>query len=377
MTAAREPRRVLMTTDTVGGVWTFSLELCAELTARGVEVLLAAAGAEPTPDQRRAAAALHGVQLAVSATRLEWMARPWEDVDRRGEWLLALADGFRPDVVHLNDYAHGVLPWAAPVVVVGHSCVLSWFEAVRGHAAPAEWQEYRARVRAGLRAASVVVAPTAAMLSALVRHHGPLERTRVISNGARAERFPPAQKEPLIFSAGRLWDDAKNIGALVEVAPELPWPVAVAGPASLDGRADPLPGVWSLGRLPHDALARWLGRASIYALPARYEPFGLSVLEAALAGCALVIGDIPSLREVWGDTALYVPPRDHAALAATLRLLVREERARAGLARAARARALELTARRTASAYASTYRELLDEARAHARPGRVAARKGA
>ncbi len=32
-------------------------------------------------------------------------------------------------------------------------------------------------------------------------------------------------------------------------------------------------------------------------LPARYEPFGLSVLEAALSGCALVLGDIPSLRE--------------------------------------------------------------------------------
>jgi hypothetical protein len=67
-------------------------------------------------------------------------------------------------------------------------------------------------------------------------------------------------------------------------------------------------GVHCLGELPRDALAARAGAASIYALPARYEPFGLSVLEAALSGCALVLGDIASLRETWGDAAVYVPP---------------------------------------------------------------------
>ena len=56
-----------------------------------------------------------------------------------------------------------------------------------------------------------------------------------------------------------------------------------------------------------------MGRAAIYALPARYEPFGLSILEAALSGCALVIGDIPSLREIWADAALFVPSDGHDA----------------------------------------------------------------
>ena len=63
-----------------------------------------------------------------------------------------------------------------------------------------------------------------------------------------------------------------------------------------------------LGRLSAGELADWYARAAIYALPARYEPFGLSALEAALSGCALVLGDIPSLREIWGDAALFVPP---------------------------------------------------------------------
>ena len=57
---------------------------------------------------------------------------------------------------------------------------------------------------------------------------------------------------------------------------------------------------------------------AIYASPARYEPFGLGVLEAALSSCALVLGDSPTLREPWSDAALFVPPDDHDALLTAL-----------------------------------------------------------
>ncbi len=92
-------------------------------------------------------------------------------------------------------------------------------------------------------------------------------------------------------------------------------------------------------------MAGWLGRASIFALPARYEPFGLLPLEAALSGCALVLGDIPSLREVWGDAAWFVPPDDRDALTAAIgsliaspRLLQRAGRRGAGACRCLLAR---------------------------------------
>jgi glycosyltransferase involved in cell wall biosynthesis len=373
MNDVRGPRRVLMTTDTVGGVWTFSLELCAELCGRGATVLLAACGGEPDAAQRAAAQRIAGLELCTSRAKVEWMQDPWRDVDWTGAWLLELARRFRPDLVHLNEYSHAALDWPAPVVVVGHSCVLSWFAAVRHEQAPPAWDEYGRRVRAGLAAADLVVAPTAAMLAALQRYHGPLPRTRVIMPGAQPERFRPGDKEPMIFSAGRLWDEAKNVAALVRVAAELPWPVVVAGPAAFDGHGGEvrLPGVRSLGRVSQEARARWLGRASIYALPARYEPFGLSALEAALAGCALVLGDLQSLREVWGRAAVFVPPDEPDALAAALRRLVRDRDERHALARAGRARALELGARRMGTAYLSAYRDLLGE-RAGARVRRRA-----
>jgi glycosyltransferase involved in cell wall biosynthesis len=65
-----------------------------------------------------------------------------------------------------------------------------------------------------------------------------------------------------------------------------------------------------------------LARASIYVHPARYEPFGLAILDAALAGCALVLGDIPSLRELWHDAAIFVPTEDAARLSRELTALI-------------------------------------------------------
>jgi glycosyltransferase involved in cell wall biosynthesis len=113
-----------------------------------------------------------------------------------------------------------------------------------------------------------------------------------------------------------------------------------------------------LDRLDAEALARWMGRAAIFAHPARYEPFGLAVLEAALCGCALVLGDVESLRELWDGAALFVPPGDDAALAGALRALCADERGRAVFAAAGRARALRLSAARMTEAYLALYRSL-------------------
>src|SRR3989337_4576415 len=97
-----------------------------------------------------------------------------------------------------------------------------------------------------------------------------------------------------------LWYPAKNIKALGDIAHLLPWPVCIAGDCGTSGNGlGESRSVRRLGRLSSGKISAWYARASIYALPARYEPFGLSVLEAATAGCALVLGDIPSLRANW------------------------------------------------------------------------------
>jgi glycogen(starch) synthase len=368
MTPSHLPRRILMTTDAVGGVWNYALELCRGLGRSGVEVTLASMGPRPSADQRAAVAALRNVTLHESEYRLEWMEDPWDDVRRAGEWLLELEWACAPDIVHVNGFVHGALPWRAPCLVVAHSCVLSWWEAVRREPVPARWNRYRAAVTHGLRSAGLVVAPSRAMFSALERHYG-LTRGLVIPNGRAASDFDcRAPKERVVLTVGRVWDEAKNIESLVDVAPQLDWAVHVVGDqTSPAGENWPLTGVTTLGRCAATTVAQLYARAGIYALPARYEPFGLSVLEAALAGCALVLGDVPSLREIWGPAAVYIPPHDRATLRDAINGLIRDPVHRRQLAEHARERAGYFTAERMTARYLDVYQELT------ARPARRSA----
>ena len=349
-----------MTADTVGGVWTYALELARSLEAYDVEVLLALMGPGLSDAQHEDARSIPNLNLFKSDYKLEWMPDCWSDVKRAGHWLLHLENRLRPDVIHLNGYAHAKLPWKTPTLVAGHSCVFSWWQSVHGNEPPAQWQHYKNEVTKGLRAADLVVTPSASMLSALKTHYGSISNARVIPNGRNPEYFKPGEKQPFVLSAGRLWDAAKNIDSVATVASELPWPVFIAG----DLQSLPVTTQYHwLGTLSELELRQWFARASVYALPALYEPFGYTPLEAALSGCALVLGDIESLREIWHDVAVFVDPNDVESLKTSLLNLIKDSELRANLARLARERALEFTSARMAENYFAAYSELLVDGR--------------
>lgn len=353
-------RPILMTADPIGGVWSYALELCRELGNAEIKVALATMGRPLRAKERAQVLELSSVELFESAYKLEWMAEPWEQVDAAGQWLLELQSRIQPSLVHLNGYSHGALRWNVPCLVVGHSCVYSWFEAVKGVPPGKEWDNYKHRVTTGLRGADRVTAPSRFMLAALRRHYGYFDAAEPIYNGRKAVDHPPLEKEPFVFTAGRLWDEAKNVSILSQVAPRLTWPIYAAGQSETpDGKQVHLSGLNLLGQLDSRALASWFGRASIFVLPARYEPFGLSVLEAALAGCALVLGDVPSLRELWRDSALFVSPGNAAEIAAAVMKLIDDASLRGDLSQRARSLACSYSAERMAQGYMSLYEQLL------------------
>ena len=356
--------KVLITADTVGGVWTYTVELARALREHDVEIALFTMGRLLSDEQTSQIRKLPHVSIQQSEFKLEWMENPWADVRLAGRSLLKLAAKFCPDVVHLNGYAHAALPWSVPKLVVGHSCVLSWWKAVNVDLRlDPKWSRYQEEVSRGLHAADFVVAPTKAMLSALKECYGGIDaQTAVVTNGLESTLFAPKKKQLFVFSAGRLWDPAKNMVMLKCIAPRLDWPVYAAGDcfganeSAADG-ASPA-NYHSLGFLAREEIARWLSVASIYCAPARYEPFGLSILEAALSGCALVLGDIPSLREIWDGAAVFVDPTDADAITAGVQQLVDNSVCREKCARRARLRALEFGAARMAARYVEIYRAL-------------------
>lgn len=157
-------------------VWTYTQTLVDALAPRGVRFTMAITGPAPSVACSRRLLSHPHLALVHRPYRLEWMPDADVDVARTGGWLLDLAERIRPDLVHVNGYAHAALPFGVPTLVVAHSCVCSWFTAVKEMAAPIEWSAHRSRVATGLGAA-------------------------------------PTIKAPMVLAAGRLWDEAKGLSS--------------------------------------------------------------------------------------------------------------------------------------------------------------------
>ncbi len=353
--------KLLMTADAVGGVWQYAVDLIAGVTPENVEVLLVTLGPEPSEAQRKQLSPLPQVNLVCGNYSLEWMQNPWSDVDASGEWLLKLESEFKPDLIHLNGYSHGSLPWRKPVLVAAHSCVYSWWRAVHNSAPGVEWSEYKQRVTAGLAASSIVVAPSAAMAKSVQDEYGvPAAKTKVIHNFSRVPENAGEQKDPFFLAAGRIWDPAKNLRLLDEIAPKLDWPIQVAGSdAGPEHSAGPVKAIQRLGILSRNDLTKRMQAASVFVHPALYEPFGLAVLEAARSKCCLVLSNIPSLRELWDGAAVFLDPRDPEEWTFELNDLCRDFSRRAELSKRAFKRAGRYLAATATSAYLQTYRTLV------------------
>ncbi len=354
-----------MTCDAVGGVWQYSIDLIAGLARHGVEVLLANFGPRPSKTQRSLFARFQNAHLAEADFALEWTRDPWQEVDRAKDWLLDLAGEFHPDVIHLNGYTLADAFSTTPVISIAHSCVFSWWEAVHGCQPGPEWDEYHRRVTLGLNRSDAVVAPSRSMAHSVILHYGVDQaKISVIPNFSLAQPSSISEKQPYVLAAGRMWDKAKNLVLLDSIAPDITWPLLVAGNCQVRG-SDLLTGSIShLGELTHDDLIRRMEGAAIFVHPALYEPFGLAVLEAARSGCCLVLSDIPSLRELWEGAAVFLDPRNAKAWSDELNRLISAPAERDHLAAQAFTRAQSYNADASVSQYLKTYQSAMAYKRA-------------
>lgn len=356
--------RILMTTDTVGGVWTFTKELCQEFLLNGHSVALVSFGRAPKAEQNRwcANTAHHYEKDFVyysTTIPLEWMKANSSSYSAAEGLLLKLADSFAPDIFHSNQYCFGKLPIDVPKLITAHSDVLSWADSCcSGGLEKSAWlTQYKSLVEEGLELADALSAPTRWMLQALERHFPIHPPAKVILNG----RNLPAtayddQRSLQALCVGRLWDKGKNLALLTST--HFPLPIYAIGERQLD-EAIALGNTGCttlLGPMVERDLLSQMRKSSIYIAPSVYEPFGLAPLEAGLCGCALLLNDIPSFHEVWKDAAIYF---DSAEKLTELLWQLKSSPESLLLARKkSYKRARQLTASRMAAAYLSFYKEL-------------------
>jgi glycosyltransferase involved in cell wall biosynthesis len=355
--------RILMTTDAVGGVWTFVTGLASALAALGADIHLVTMGPRPRADQRDMLSE-SPVRLIETDLALEWQDPEGIDLGHARNVLTSLTRDIRPDLIHLNSYREATFDWPAPVLVTAHSCVNSWALACNDVTwlSQPRWRRYTEHVKAGLDEADAWVAPTRAFRDVMDDLYRPRSKGRVVWNASGIADAMP-DKEPFILAAGRMWDTAKNLAVLSAAAAGVDWPIVVAGGAS-DEPPNPAGGITLTGELPHEELGTLMQRAAIFVSPARYEPFGLSVLEAASAGCALVLSDIPTFRELWDGCASFVSPDDIGGLRVASNDLCANAPKREQFRQAATARARRYTTSRMVDGYARLYRSLIPPAKA-------------
>lgn len=330
--------RVLITADSVGGVWRYAMDVARELKLRGASAAIAGLGPEPSATQRNEAARA-GVPLIWLGVGLDWMATGRDGVAAAAAALDDVAADWQPTILHLNSPPLAAdLAFRGTLVVAAHSCISTWWRTMRGDSLPADWHWHREATAEGFIAADAIIAPSSAFADALAEVYGLLPHLNVVWNGSA--RVASAEKQPYVLGAGRWWDESKNLAILDLAVSTCRWPVRVAGPTrGPNGASSSTVNVELLGDLPHDEARRLMAEAGIFVSPARYEPFGLAVLEAASAGAALVLSNIPTFRELWRDCALFVEPQDPVGLAHAINRL--------GESEAERRRLGDLAARRS------------------------------
>ncbi len=325
----------MLTADAVGGVWRYSLDLAQGMIVAGIEPILVLLGPLPSMQQRAEIRAIDGLQVIPTSLPLDWTAKNPGELRAATAALAGLATRLRADSVHLHTPALAAqAPWSVQTVAVAHSCVKTWWQAVRGGALP-EDLAWRAEFMAhGLAEADTVIAPTQAFAAELARAYRPERAIVTVHNGRVPVAAPDVMRSPGVLTAGRLWDDGKNVTALDYAASRLDCEVVAAGPLAGPNLARvAFTHLRATGPLGEADLALEMASKTVYCAPARYEPFGLAVLEAAQAGMALALADIPTFRELWDGAALFFHPDDNSGLRDTLARLLESPGEMAALAR--------------------------------------------
>jgi len=356
--------RVFMTTDAVGGVWSYALELARGLSGADIETTLAVMGPVPDMDRQSDARSIAGLTLIQTGLPLDWDRNVDEArLADAGADLADMARDVRADVVHLNSpmfAAHSRFP--AAVVGLCHSCLTTWWQAVKCDVPlPGEFVWRGKLLREGYERCQVLVAPSLAFARATAAAHG-LDATPTVVHNGRNNRVPIATPQPVtaaVFTAGRLWDEGKNALTLDRVAALLNSPIDAAGSTVAPGGENVrFEHLRILRLLSETQIAARLAMRPIFISISHYEPFGLAVLEAALAGCALVLSDIPTFRELWDGAATFVPATDAPAIARSLNTLLDQPGVRQQRGMAAAERASSYSTARMTNQMAAIYADL-------------------
>ncbi len=213
--------------------------------------------------------------------------------------------------------SHYVVPWLPlrPSVATVHD-LSPWMEP--GWHSNARFVRSRFPFVAGLGLATMVVTPSETVRREVIGFWR-IHPARVVATPlAAAAHFRPVSPQPhglpYLLYLGTL-EPRKNLTVLVEAWREVRTrhsvDLVLAGRRREDSPEFPdEPGLHILGEIPDDELPAWLCGALAFVYPSLYEGFGLPVIEAMQCGTHVIAASSSAVREVAGDAAQLLDPKD-------------------------------------------------------------------
>lgn len=258
----------------------------------------------------------------------------------------------RYDVVHLHFIIPtGLLAWLAtrtarvPYVITPHGSDIPGYNPDRFQS---EHRMTTPLLKLILRNAAMIATPSQYLRGLLIDACGPFE-VQHIPNGIDVDRFEPRPKQKRILMTGRLLPRKgfqHVLTALEGIADG--WEIHIAGDGPLREEMEAQAKRLNLPVSFHgwvandsDLLRELYETSAIFCLPSERENASISLLEAMLAGMAVVTSNVTGCPETVGDTGIVVPPTDPEALREALKPLLADETLCAEYGARARQRVLD------------------------------------
>lgn len=330
-----------------GGVQQLTGELASHLREVGDEVVFIGAGKTwfhdgPGLDDVTIPA---GRRISVKANRsvapVTLSPASWRRVRRA---LLAT------DVIHVHEPFIPLVGWMAlstdkPMVATFHADPPHWVDKLYELAPGLDRRMRRAVVSA--------VSPTAAR--ALPDDWGEVS---IVPNAVDVASYdlPTGRIEHRVAFLGRD-EPRKGLSVLLDAWPLIRKAVPDAQLVVMGAdEAEPVPGASFLGPVSGGEKKRLLASSRAYVAPnLGGESFGIVVVEAMAAGCAVIASDLPAFVDVTDGAAVHVPAGDSVALANAVVEVLRDEERAAQLGRASRRRAANFDWPEVVAAYRRLY----------------------
>ncbi len=269
--------------------------------------------------------------------------------------------------------------WGVPVMHMFHT-LGAMKNSIARSTEETETSQRIASERRLMQEVDTVVAATTLDRAQMVWNYGAnAERIRVVPCGVDLSRFQPTDRttsrvrlglpadEELLLCVGRM-EPLKGMDALIRALALLdaqePAQRSRRRVLLIGGDDETRPDDWNseqrrlnalrhelgvadrvnfLGTRPHEQLSDYFSAANVVAVPSHYESFGMAALEALACGAAVVASNVGGLALTIEDgrSGLLFPPNDHIALAAQIRVILKDRTYAEKLESGARRRASE------------------------------------